>query len=299
MKNILLIITFFTALTGCTSEDDVIIPVENNKTLVLGNWKVNKFTIIYSKDSKIENHGPSNDCEKQLNMTFYDSGKYINNFYEFFDNKCNYLPEFANYSIQGNRLLLDFYEADRSEFKIYKINKNELILDSNGEDIDGDGIPEIYRDFYQKTTNNSDNNIQKPELQFNFDNQTYYSVIDYSDKEYLGWSWIWKEGKMHTLASNINVTPNTKEETNMDIYISVYDSNPLVIGKKYNGNNLGFDLRLNSGSWGCNPCNGEFLVTEIKNNYASGIFSGILNGGFNGLQKKEVSNGIFKNIPVK
>ncbi|WP_068598712.1 hypothetical protein [Vaginella massiliensis] len=135
-----------------------------------------------------------------------------------------------------------------------------------------------------------------PVLEFDFDNQKFYNVISYKHDHYIGWTWYAPYNSMNTIISNISKSPNQSEETADDLFIDVRNSNPLIVGKKYSGNDLTITMNIGSEYWGCNPCNGEFLVTEFKDRKISGRFSGLLSGGSNGLENKSITNGVFKNI---
>ncbi|WP_395091931.1 hypothetical protein ACF3NR_11410 [Vaginella massiliensis] len=137
-----------------------------------------------------------------------------------------------------------------------------------------------------------------PVLEFNFDNQKFYNVITYTDNNYSGWTWYVPYNSMNTIISNISKSPNQSEETADDLFIDIHNSNPFVVGKTYSGSDLTITMNIDSKYWRCSPCDGEFVVTEIKNKKISGRFSGLLNGVSNGLENKSITNGVFKNISM-
>ncbi|SUP53271.1 Uncharacterised protein [Weeksella virosa] len=134
-----------------------------------------------------------------------------------------------------------------------------------------------------------------PVLEFNFDNQKFYNVVSYVNNHYSGWTWLSSDESMNTIISNISRHPNQSEETSDDIFIDVFNSNPIEVGKIYTGSNLSITINIDSKHWRCSDCDGEFVVTEIKDKKISGRFSGLL---FNGLENKSITNGVFKNISM-
>lgn len=145
MKKIFLPLTLF-AMMGCSDNND---EKEDDQRTMIGTWKMTKVEAYKSSIKEMETRVPTG-CDAEMTNEFR-SGDMTTIHFTKKNNVC--VPDETvtrKYTYDQQSKKFWYEEEDDYPYRVPQLTATQMILESNVDDIDGDGINDIIKYYFQR-----------------------------------------------------------------------------------------------------------------------------------------------------